>query len=65
MGKRYIIVDRYTFELTNKFLSVEEQLVFDDFLNFHGLDRGIWEVFASLFRSGVKNTQPLKTSSAS
>ena len=53
------MVDKYTFELTDKFLSVEEQLVFDDYLNVHELDRGIWEVFASLFRSGVKNTQPL------
>ena len=59
MVKRYIMVDKYTFELTDKFLSVEEQLVFDDYLNVHELDRGIWEVFASLFRSGVKNTQPL------
>ena len=58
-GKRYIMVDNYTFKLTDKFLSVEEQLVFDDYLNFNGLDRGVWEVFDSLFRSGVRNTQPL------
>ncbi len=59
MGKRYIMVDNYTFQLTDKFLSEEEQLVFDDYLNFIGLDRGVWEVFDSLFRSGVRNTQPL------
>ena len=59
MGKRYIMVDNYTFKLTDKFLSGEEQLVFDEFLNFQGLDSSIWEVFASLFRSGVKNTQPI------
>ena len=59
MGKRYIMVDNYTFKITDKFLSGEEQLVFDEFLNFHGLDSSIWEVFASLFRSGVKNSQPI------
>jgi hypothetical protein len=59
MEKRYIVVDNYTFKLTDKFLSGEEQLVFDDYLNFIGLDSSIWEVFASLFRSGVKNTQPI------
>ncbi len=53
------MVDNYTFQLTDKFLSEEEQLVFDDYLNFIGLDRGVWEVFDSLFRSGVRNTQPL------
>ena len=58
MGKRFM-VDHYTFEITDKFLSVEEQVVFDDCLHSQGLDRGVWEVFASLFRSGVKNTQPL------
>ena len=35
MGKRYIMVNNYTFKLTDKFLSVEEQLVFDDYLNFN------------------------------
>ena len=58
MGKRFM-VDTYTFELTDKFLSLEEQLVFVDYLHSQGLDRAVWEVFDSLFRSGVKNTQPL------
>ena len=59
MEKRCLMMDKYTFELSDQFLSVEEQLVFDEYLNVHELDRGIWEVFASLFRSGVRNTQPL------
>lgn len=59
MDKRYFMMDKYTFELTDQFLSSKEQLVFDDYLNVHELDRGVWEVFASLFRSAVRNTQPL------
>ena len=55
MGKRFM-VDHYTFELADKFLSNEEQVVFDDCLHSQGLDRSVWEVFDSLFRSAVKNT---------
>lgn len=58
MGKRFM-VDFYTFELSGNFLSKEEQSVFDDCLFSLELDKGVWEVFACLFRSGVKNTQPL------
>lgn len=49
----------FTFDLTDKFLLPDEQDVFEDYLSFHRLDNGIWEVFASLFRSGVKNGKPL------
>lgn len=49
----------YTFELSDKFLSKEEQKIFGDHLSYYGLDKGIWEVFSSLFKSGVKYTQPL------
>jgi len=51
--------DTYSFELRDEFLTRDEQLVFEDFLNLHGLDRNIWEVFASLFRSGVRHTKPI------
>ncbi len=49
----------YSFELSDKFLSKKEQEVFEDHLKVYGLDNGIWEVFSSLFKSGVKYTQPL------
>lgn len=49
----------YAFTLTDKFLSKEEQHIFEGHLNFYGLDNEVWEVFASLFKSTVKNTQPL------
>jgi hypothetical protein len=58
MGKKFM-VDAYSFELSDKFLTQEEQLVFDDYLHSQELDRAVWEVFASLFRSGVNNTQPI------
>lgn len=49
----------YTFELTSKYLTSEEQDIFADHLSLLGLDSSIWEVFASLFKSNVKNTKPL------
>lgn len=49
----------YTFELSNKFLSAAEKKVFENYLDFHDLDRSIWEVYDCLFKSSVKNTTPL------
>lgn len=47
-----------TFEISDQFLSKEEQEIFGDYLKEKGLDNHIWEVFECLFRSGVKNTKP-------
>lgn len=49
----------YTFELSDKFLSRQEQGIFKNHLKWYSLDEGIWEVFAVFFRSGVKKTWPL------
>jgi len=49
----------YTFELTEKFLSKNEQDNFEDYLTYQGLDKSIWEVFSCLFKSSTKNTKPL------
>ena len=49
----------YTFELTDKYLSGNEIEIFDDYLKYHNLDKSIWDVFACLFNSGVKNARPL------
>jgi hypothetical protein len=49
----------YTFELSTKYLTNTERDVFAGYLSHHGLDNTIWEVFASLFKSGTKHTQPL------
>ena len=49
----------YTFELTDRYLSDKETEIFERYLKFHNLDNHIWDVFASLFNSGVKNTKPL------
>ena len=49
----------YTFDLSEKYLSSPERDVFENYLVQNGLDDGIWEVFASLFNSGTKYTQPL------
>ena len=49
----------YTFELSDKFLSADEKKVFENYLDFHNLDISIWEVYACLFKSAVKNTTPL------
>jgi hypothetical protein len=38
MGKKFM-VDAYSFELSDKFLTQEEQLVFDDYLHSQELDR--------------------------
>jgi Acetyltransferase (GNAT) domain len=49
----------YTFELSDKYFSHHEKDVFADYLNFHGLDNSIWDVFSCLFEAGDKNTRPL------
>jgi Acetyltransferase (GNAT) domain len=49
----------YTFELSDKYLSSEEIGLFEDCLNYYGLDNSIWEVFSCLFNSSVENTKPL------
>lgn len=49
----------YTAELTDKFLTSEEISLFDDCLDYYGLDNSIWEVFSCLFNSDVKDTKPL------
>lgn len=49
----------YTFELSDKYLSREEMGLFEDCLNYYGLDKSIWDVFSCLFNSGVENTKPL------
>jgi hypothetical protein len=36
----------YTFVLSGKFLTKEEQEVFNDYLEYHGLEENIWPVFS-------------------
>jgi hypothetical protein len=49
----------YTFELSDTFFSKEEKAIFKHSLDYYHVDDGIWEVFNSLFKSGVKGTNPL------
>jgi hypothetical protein len=49
----------FTFKLGDKFLTKEEQAIFKNCLSYYHLDDGVWEVFACLFKSGVKGTIPL------
>jgi len=49
----------YTFELTDKYLTKKEIELFENCLNYYGLDKSIWEVFSCLFNSSVENTKPL------
>ena len=48
----------FTFEISDRFLSEEEQKIFGDYLAHQGLDDHIWGVFECLFRSGVRNNSP-------
>ncbi len=48
----------YSFDLSDQFLSTEEQQIFTPFLQASNLDGNIWSIFAALFRSGVNNGQP-------
>jgi hypothetical protein len=49
----------YTFELSDRPLSHEEQAVFQSFLDHYHMDEGIWPVFDGLFRSATRYTTPL------
>lgn len=49
----------YTFTLTEKFLTIDEQKEFENYLKFRGLDKQIWQVFECLFSSKIKQTIPL------
>jgi len=49
----------YTFELSEKFISSEERTIFKDFLQFYGINDGIWKVFECLFDAKTKETVPL------
>jgi hypothetical protein len=49
----------YTFELTEKFIPERERTIFKDFLQFYGIDDGIWKVFECLFEAKTKGTVPL------
>jgi hypothetical protein len=49
----------YAFEISNRILTEKEQDIFEDHLSLYGLDNGIWEVFSSLFKSGLEHTKPL------
>lgn len=48
----------YTFTLTDKFLTKEEQGIFKAYLDHYGIDDYVWEVFSCLFKAGVKHTKP-------
>jgi hypothetical protein len=49
----------YSFELSEKFLSAKEQSIFDACLTHLGLDKNIWQVFASLFRARLPGDMPM------
>ncbi|MEM9053224.1 MAG: GNAT family N-acetyltransferase [Bacteroidota bacterium] len=49
----------YTFELSDRYLSNEEQVVFQNYLDANGLDNSIWEVFSCLFQSSVGHVKPM------
>jgi hypothetical protein len=49
----------YTFELTDQFIPVKERAVFGDFLQFYGIDEGVWKIFECLFNAKTKGTVPL------
>lgn len=49
----------FTFQLSDRFLSIEEQSIFEDFLRVKFLEPNIWQVFEKMFNSGLKGTTPL------
>jgi len=49
----------YTFEITRTYLTDNEKAIFDDYLDYNGLDNSIWDVFSCLFRAGTQHTKPL------
>jgi len=50
---------KYSFTLSETYLSTQEQEVFGEYLRINDLDEGIWEIFKSLFQSGLKRTRPM------
>ncbi len=52
-------LDMYTFEISDRYFSEEEKAVFRDFLEYSGIDEGVWDVFACLFKAKVRRTIPL------
>ncbi len=49
----------YTLSLTDNYFTNEEKGIFKEYLNLHGLEENVWEVFNCLFKVGNKNNQPL------
>jgi len=49
----------YTFELARHFIPEKERGVFRDFLQFQGLDEGIWKIFECLFNAATEGSVPL------
>jgi hypothetical protein len=49
----------YTFELTEQFIPEKEREIFRDFLQFYGIDEGVWKIFECLFKSKTRGTVPL------
>ncbi len=49
----------YTLSLTDNYFTNEEKSIFREYLNLHGLEENVWDVFNCLFRTGNKNNQPL------
>ena len=54
-----LITRKYTFELSDEFLSASEIQVFNDFILHEKLDNNIWDIFKSMFFTVVKGTTPL------
>ena len=54
-----VINNQYSWDLSDTFLSEDEKKLFDDYLEYHGLDRNIWPVFLHLFQATTKYTKPL------
>lgn len=48
----------YSFKLDQRFLDKEETALFENFLDHHGLDNNIWDVFECFFSSSLKGTVP-------
>jgi len=49
----------YSFELTGQFIPEKEREIFNDFLQFYGIDDGIWRVFECMLEAKTKGTVPL------
>jgi hypothetical protein len=49
----------FTFKLSEQFIPEKEREIFRDFLQFYGIDEGIWKIFECLFNAKTKGTIPL------